>query len=206
MAQVNSSRYKTELCRSFEESGYCKYAEKCQFAHGANEIRWYSIARHLQYKTELCRMFHTVGFCPYGLRCYFIHNEDLSKLNQLHVAQEIKLPPQDQNQFTQVTVSLPDLSKSARIDVATQATCADPMVCQVAGVDSAVACNGNDFSITLTEHNFTENMTPHTTPIGAENAISSEAGKAANEKSHLKFLHLIPLHIEAELLKIRIEP
>ena len=30
--QVNSSRYKTELCRPFEENGACKYGDKCQFA------------------------------------------------------------------------------------------------------------------------------------------------------------------------------
>ena len=29
-----TSLYKTELCRSFEESGACRYGAKCQFAHG----------------------------------------------------------------------------------------------------------------------------------------------------------------------------
>ena len=28
--QRNMNRYKTELCRAFEEAGLCKYAEKCQ--------------------------------------------------------------------------------------------------------------------------------------------------------------------------------
>nr|KAF6389520.1 ZFP36 ring finger protein like 1 [Myotis myotis] len=37
--QVNSSRYKTELCRPFEENGACKYGDKCQFAHGIHELR-----------------------------------------------------------------------------------------------------------------------------------------------------------------------
>ena len=67
-----STRYKTELCRSFVESGVCKYGEKCQFAHGNDELR--SITRHPKFKTENCRRFHTVGFCPYGSRCHFIHN------------------------------------------------------------------------------------------------------------------------------------
>ncbi|XP_032227228.2 mRNA decay activator protein ZFP36L2 isoform X3 [Nematostella vectensis] len=70
----NSSRYKTELCRPFEESGTCKYGDKCQFAHGYHELR--QLARHPKYKTELCRTFHTIGFCPYGPRCHFIHNAD----------------------------------------------------------------------------------------------------------------------------------
>uniref|UniRef100_A0A8C5YBZ8 mRNA decay activator protein ZFP36 n=1 Tax=Microcebus murinus TaxID=30608 RepID=A0A8C5YBZ8_MICMU len=71
-SQINPTRYKTELCRPFEESGMCKYGEKCQFAHGFHELR--SVTRHRKYKTELCRTFHTIGFCPYGPRCHFIHN------------------------------------------------------------------------------------------------------------------------------------
>ncbi|KAG7261713.1 hypothetical protein CRUP_036490 [Coryphaenoides rupestris] len=64
----------TELCRTFEESGVCKYGAKCQFAHGEEEVR--GLHRHPKYKTEPCRTYHTVGFCPYGARCHFIHNAD----------------------------------------------------------------------------------------------------------------------------------
>ncbi|KAM9333909.1 mRNA decay activator protein ZFP36L1-like [Symphorus nematophorus] len=87
-SQVNLSRYKTELCRPFEENGACKYGDKCQFAHGMHELR--SLSRHPKYKTELCRTFHTIGFCPYGPRCHFIHNAEerrgpppLSTLNKM---------------------------------------------------------------------------------------------------------------------------
>ncbi|XP_010901799.1 mRNA decay activator protein ZFP36L2 [Esox lucius] len=73
-SQINSTRYKTELCRPFEENGACKYGEKCQFAHGYHELR--NLSRHPKYKTEPCRTFHTIGFCPYGPRCHFIHNAD----------------------------------------------------------------------------------------------------------------------------------
>ncbi|XP_029628304.1 mRNA decay activator protein ZFP36L1 isoform X2 [Salmo trutta] len=69
-----SSRYKTELCRTFAESGICKYGGKCQFAHGFDEIR--DLNRHPKYKTEPCRTFHTIGFCPYGIRCHFVHNNE----------------------------------------------------------------------------------------------------------------------------------
>lgn len=69
-----SSRYKTELCRPFEENGKCKYGDKCQFAHGKQELR--QLIRHPKYKTELCRRFHTSGLCPYGPRCDFIHNQE----------------------------------------------------------------------------------------------------------------------------------
>ncbi|XP_064158347.1 mRNA decay activator protein ZFP36 [Anguilla rostrata] len=70
----SSSRYKTELCRTFAESGVCKYGGKCQFAHGAEELR--DLSRHPKYKTEPCRTFHTIGYCPYGIRCHFVHNNE----------------------------------------------------------------------------------------------------------------------------------
>merc|ERR1712000_184849 len=69
---VQSSLYKTELCRSFEETGACRYGSKCQFAHGKDELR--PVARHPKYKTEVCKTFYTVGTCPYGKRCRFIHS------------------------------------------------------------------------------------------------------------------------------------
>lgn len=72
--------YKTELCRSWEEKGSCRYGAKCQFAHGEDELR--KVSRHpkasrspliismasvltsfmyswfisLQYKTEICKV------------------------------------------------------------------------------------------------------------------------------------------------------
>lgn len=94
---VNSTRYKTELCRPFEENGHCKYGDKCQFAHGAHELR--SLSRHPKYKTELCRTFHTTGFCPYGPRCHFVHNEDETKLNSMIKAKQQQQTQQLQNQL-----------------------------------------------------------------------------------------------------------
>jgi hypothetical protein len=78
--QINYSRYKTELCRQFSENGECKYGDKCQFAHGFNDLK--DINRHPKYKTDLCKTFHSKGFCPYGPRCHFIHdiNEKLDSL------------------------------------------------------------------------------------------------------------------------------
>lgn len=51
------TRYKTELCRPFTETGKCKYGDKCQFSHGMKELR--VLSRHPKYKTEYCRTFHT---------------------------------------------------------------------------------------------------------------------------------------------------
>ena len=77
------SLYKTELCRSWEETGSCRYGSKCQFAHGKAELR--PIARHPKYKTEICRTFAQNGTCPYGTRCRFIHyisSKDIPKGKQ----------------------------------------------------------------------------------------------------------------------------
>ncbi|KAI0724276.1 hypothetical protein C8T65DRAFT_625996 [Cerioporus squamosus] len=58
--------YKTELCRSWEEKGTCRYGAKCQFAHGEDELR--KVQRHP-------KTFWVSGSCPYGKRCCFIHTE-----------------------------------------------------------------------------------------------------------------------------------
>ncbi|CAI8005388.1 mRNA decay activator protein ZFP36L1 [Geodia barretti] len=71
---VSTSRYKTELCRPYQEYRVCKYGDKCQFAHGIHDLR--VMPRHPKYKTELCRTYHSTGLCPYGPRCHFIHNLD----------------------------------------------------------------------------------------------------------------------------------
>jgi len=70
---AHQNRYKTELCKSFTETGSCRYGTKCQFAHGKEEVR--PILRHPKYKTEICKTFHTTGTCPYGIRCRFIHTK-----------------------------------------------------------------------------------------------------------------------------------
>lgn len=67
------SLYKTELCRSFEETGSCRYGAKCQFAHGRAELR--PVIRHPKYKTEVCKTWQAHGSCPYGTRCRFIHGD-----------------------------------------------------------------------------------------------------------------------------------
>eukprot|EP01026_Neomeris_dumetosa_P076377 TRINITY_DN818_c0_g2_i3.p1 TRINITY_DN818_c0_g2~~TRINITY_DN818_c0_g2_i3.p1 ORF type:complete len:253 (+),score=43.02 TRINITY_DN818_c0_g2_i3:98-856(+) len=66
--------YKTEMCRSFEETGVCKYGKKCQYAHGGEELR--ATAKHPKHKTIACETILKGGVCPYGKRCRFIHPSD----------------------------------------------------------------------------------------------------------------------------------
>ncbi|GAA5844872.1 hypothetical protein JCM9279_000026 [Rhodotorula babjevae] len=63
--------YKTEGCRSWDELKWCRYGEKCQFAHGVLELR--EAPRHPKFKSEICRTFWEEGACPYGKRCCFVH-------------------------------------------------------------------------------------------------------------------------------------
>jgi hypothetical protein len=33
------SNYKTQICKNFQESGFCKFSNNCCFAHGEAELR-----------------------------------------------------------------------------------------------------------------------------------------------------------------------
>jgi len=69
-------KYKTERCKYWDISGYCKYKENCAFAHGNSEVRQ-KVVPTPNYKTKKCKQFFENGFCPYGPRCQFLH-KDLS--------------------------------------------------------------------------------------------------------------------------------
>lgn len=111
LPQTNTSRYKTELCRPFEEAGECKYGDKCQFAHGMHELR--NLQRHPKYKTELCRTFHSVGFCPYGARCHFIHSSQEALTHNKNVAAYQARLQQQQQQQQQSRMKTMSLSTSS---------------------------------------------------------------------------------------------
>lgn len=68
-----SSKYKTELCRSWKATGTCTLNDRCMFAHGAHELRTRKCDP--RYKTKPCRTFMREGKCPYNDRCDFLHDE-----------------------------------------------------------------------------------------------------------------------------------
>ena len=67
------SKEKTELCKNWEAYGWCKFGDKCSFAHGNGELR-IPIDTKPTYKSKQCKQFSETGFCNYGPRCLFIHN------------------------------------------------------------------------------------------------------------------------------------
>ena len=66
-------KYKTELCKKFQNTGKCPYGFKCRFAHGKEEL--IIKTQGLNYKKKPCKTFHEKGYCPYGSRCSFRHDE-----------------------------------------------------------------------------------------------------------------------------------
>ena len=74
MGQVNFCKYKTELCKTFTELGYCPYKGKCQFAHGSSELKSNLEIEKKHYRTKKCKYFWETGTCSYGSRCQFLHN------------------------------------------------------------------------------------------------------------------------------------
>ena len=73
--------FKTELCRNWEETGACEFAQECAYAHGQQELQNKAHASHKNYKTKLCKKWHvtTPGKCSYRGKCQFIHDEGSAK-------------------------------------------------------------------------------------------------------------------------------
>ena len=65
-------KYKTELCKYYEINGYCKFGDKCAYAHGKENLRS-KVTNSSAYRTRKCTQFFENGYCPYGSRCQFAH-------------------------------------------------------------------------------------------------------------------------------------
>jgi len=74
-------KYKTELCKSWIETHFCAYGNKCRFAHGKEELVVKN--QNSNYKKKSCKSFIKYGFCPYGSRCNFKH--DSKKLEDIQL-------------------------------------------------------------------------------------------------------------------------
>lgn len=70
---VDGTKYKTEMCRNWVELGQCQYGQKCNFAHGYEDLQD-KVPANSKYKSKLCIPFHEKGYCTYGQRCLFLHS------------------------------------------------------------------------------------------------------------------------------------
>ena len=85
-------RYKTALCKKFTENQSCPYGDKCQFAHGEQELRnfnghaqnmMYPLGmgtknqnNMLNYKIVKCKNWEKDKTCKYGAHCTFAHGDE----------------------------------------------------------------------------------------------------------------------------------
>jgi len=107
---LDPEKYKTELCRSFQVHGSCKYSFRCNYAHGLGQLR--SPSRHGKYKTRNCQSYHRTGFCRYGARCSFIHDPEEGVLRcsiaNKEVLEALHYHPEDETRIANITWRLDD--------------------------------------------------------------------------------------------------
>ena len=86
----NNPRYKTILCKKYSTDQGCPYGDKCQFAHGAQELRLNngqgvpqntnnlnkSQNSLLNYKIVKCKNWEKDKTCKYGIHCTFAHGDE----------------------------------------------------------------------------------------------------------------------------------
>ena len=75
-------KYKTEECKSYQETSFCRYGNKCRFAHGKYEL--FAKTPHPKYKVKQCLPFYTYGYCLYGERCNFLHKKQEYDIKNLY--------------------------------------------------------------------------------------------------------------------------
>ena len=91
----NNPRYKTALCKKYKESQSCPYGDKCQFAHGEQDLRTMNAMSQnmmftlgmggmgnknqnsmLNYKIVKCKNWEKDKTCKYGAHCTYAHGEE----------------------------------------------------------------------------------------------------------------------------------
>jgi len=77
-----SAKVKTELCRHFNKEGGCPFGDKCNYAHGQEELKYkklMDLEREGQtdieiFRTHVCPTWVATGACPFDQRCTGIHD------------------------------------------------------------------------------------------------------------------------------------
>ena len=90
------------MCRHYNKPQGCSYGEKCQFAHGANELRTLDgsiqnvnkppktknkLPNPLNYKIVKCKNWEKDGTCKYGENCTFAHGDSELREKQANANQ-----------------------------------------------------------------------------------------------------------------------
>ena len=90
MQGPNNIKYKTVLCKHFGTPQGCSYGEKCQFAHGEQDLKHvdgnmltqnYMMPMNnkqkdaMNYKIVKCKNWEKDKTCKYGAHCTFAHGD-----------------------------------------------------------------------------------------------------------------------------------
>ena len=107
----SNPRYKTALCKNYIQNHSCPYGDKCQFAHGEQELRsfnaqpqnmMYSLGMNpknqnnmLNYKIVKCKNWEKDKSCKYGAHCTFAHGDEeiRNKADNLYQMQPMMFQP-----------------------------------------------------------------------------------------------------------------
>lgn len=90
---MNNNKFKTVLCKHFGQTGTCSYGDKCQFAHGFQELKnpnlplgnmvvpeitskVKTVPNPNNFKIVKCKNWETSGTCSYGSVCTFAHGDN----------------------------------------------------------------------------------------------------------------------------------
>jgi len=114
------------LCKKFSTQQGCPYGDKCQFAHGAQELRLYNSDNYqpnmlnlnppqnnlINYKIVKCKNWEKDKTCKYGQHCTFAHGDEelRNKADNLYqfnpsmplMMPMVMMPTQDMNQIQQL--------------------------------------------------------------------------------------------------------
>ena len=117
-----NSRYKTVLCKNFKANGSCPYGDKCQYAHGEQDLRpinsqaqnmMYAMGMNsknqnnmINYKIIKCKNYEKDKTCKYGIHCTYAHGDEelrnkADNLYQMNSAQYQFIMPMDMAQMQQ---------------------------------------------------------------------------------------------------------
>ncbi|CAD8087318.1 unnamed protein product [Paramecium sonneborni] len=103
-----TKKKKTELCKNFQLTKFCKFGDECSFAHGYQELQA-KTHLHQKYKTKRCNRYFNEGFCPYGIRCQYLH-ENQQQLQKY-------LQEQNQLQFINPQIGSENIKDQERLDI-----------------------------------------------------------------------------------------
>ncbi|XP_071935780.1 uncharacterized protein [Coffea arabica] len=97
-----NSFYKTEKCRSSEDSNAGRFGTKCQFAHGKEELRSSRISKN-KLEAQFCKTYSS-GSCAYGTKCRFVHDQIKAAVPSMEPSPTSKVLPTPRRAISPITL------------------------------------------------------------------------------------------------------